>query len=454
MTCYIKRLSVIICFALLGIVFVVPGMSAAALEAQTLEFIDLDDGPSYTMDDQYINVEYGDGSFRIQAAVTSDPYSGNPIVYSSMNTNIATVDQTGTVTIVGTDGAQFTYTDSSSNVGETQIVATIEGDATYASAEIRYNLRVFKQYVQLYPDDITIYVGDSVPAFTYTMEFLEYTNPATLTNKTSVETAGLLAGDTFSSEPSFGIYATDYVTYGTSKPGRYEIEYDSATADNYRFYGPSLGEERYLTIIERPAGPEDTSEVPATPAQPITPEMPTAPPQIYDYGAPPVYPIVTPNPPSKTYPRYIRQFARMVKLAYETGKKSMIELNLTDAFSGDTVGTITLPPRTDTSKIETEFSFFTARTDTAENYLRNRYNSNVLGSFETKEKDGWGTSAIITVSLESLGFQAKNGTRLFAEIYDTESQQWYESTVTIVDGNAVYTSSHTGITVFVLTSLK
>lgn len=93
-----------------------------------------------------INKTYGDDSFTMTATGAAE---GSTVSYESSNTNVATVDNTGKVTIVG--------------AGHTTIKATAAETKDYASASASYTLTVAQAKLTITAKDQSAYIGDKVP---------------------------------------------------------------------------------------------------------------------------------------------------------------------------------------------------------------------------------------------------------------------------------------------------
>jgi hypothetical protein len=131
-----------------------------------------------------------------------------------------------------------------------------------------------------------------------------------------------------------------------------------------------------------------------------------------------------------------------------------ITLELTAIVDGEVVGGVTLPLTSETGQILTGLHFDTKRTEQIENYVTNKWDTDVLGSFETAQKGGWGATATLSIGLEKLGFSADDGTKLYALIYDTKAKKWYQVAALIEDGNVVINTKRTGIVTIVTDSVK
>ena len=93
-----------------------------------------------------IDKTYGDDSFTMTATGAAE---GSTVSYESSNTNVATVDNTGKVTIVG--------------AGHTTIKATAAETKDYASASASYTLTVAQAKLTITAKDQSAYIGDKVP---------------------------------------------------------------------------------------------------------------------------------------------------------------------------------------------------------------------------------------------------------------------------------------------------
>lgn len=93
-----------------------------------------------------ISKTYGDESFTMTATGAAE---GSTVSYESSDTNVATVDNTGKVTIVG--------------AGHTTIKATAAETKDYASASASYTLTVAQAKLTITAKDQSAYIGDKVP---------------------------------------------------------------------------------------------------------------------------------------------------------------------------------------------------------------------------------------------------------------------------------------------------
>jgi pectin methylesterase-like acyl-CoA thioesterase len=131
-----------------------------------------------------------------------------------------------------------------------------------------------------------------------------------------------------------------------------------------------------------------------------------------------------------------------------------IVLALTSIKDGEEVGSISIPINSKTGQILTGLHFETENIKSAQDYIEKKWKTEVLGSFETAQKGGWGAVATLRVDLENLGFTADDGTKLYALIYDTKTGKWYQVPAEIVDGNVVIETKRTGVVNVVTDSVK
>ena len=101
---------------------------------------------NFKFDDNKITKTYGDDSFPMAATGAAE---GSTVSYESSNTNVATVDSDGHVTIVG--------------AGEATITATAAETADYASASAAYTLTVVRAKLTITAKDQSAYIGDAAP---------------------------------------------------------------------------------------------------------------------------------------------------------------------------------------------------------------------------------------------------------------------------------------------------
>jgi hypothetical protein len=122
-----------------------------------------------------------------------------------------------------------------------------------------------------------------------------------------------------------------------------------------------------------------------------------------------------------------------------------IELEFPTTVDGEAVGSVSVPFTNETGQILTKMTFDTTRTEQIENYITSKWDTEVQGSFETAQKGGWGSTVTITIGLEQLGFEADDGTKFYAIIYDTKNDKWYQTEAAIEDGNVVIKTKQSGI---------
>jgi hypothetical protein len=106
-------------------------------------------------------------------------------------------------------------------------------------------------------------------------------------------------------------------------------------------------------------------------------------------------------------------------------------------------GTISLP--LNNKKINTDIRYNSKRLTQTEEYIAEKFKATALGSFETAQKGGWGDIATITISLEKLGFDLKDGTKLYVLIFDTKTKEWHQVEAEVIDGNIVIVTEYSGI---------
>ncbi|MCD7853286.1 MAG: S-layer homology domain-containing protein [Oscillospiraceae bacterium] len=144
-----------------------------------------------------LSATYGDAAFTVAATNTSE--GGGAVSYVSSDTAVATVDDSGAVTIVG--------------AGEAVITATAaEVDGVWAETSVSYTLTVSPKAISVTIDDQTIRYGTALPDFTAVLDAGE----------------SLASGDTLASlKLTLKTTAT-----ATSAIGAYEITGTSAS-ENY-----------------------------------------------------------------------------------------------------------------------------------------------------------------------------------------------------------------------------
>lgn len=102
--------------------------------------------PDFKFGDGPIRKTYGNDSFTMTATGAAE---GSTVSYESSNPNVATVDNTGKVTIVG--------------AGEATITATAAETEDYGSANKSYTLMVARAKLTITAKDQSAYIGDKVP---------------------------------------------------------------------------------------------------------------------------------------------------------------------------------------------------------------------------------------------------------------------------------------------------
>jgi hypothetical protein len=93
----------------------------------------------------------------------------------------------------------------------------------------------------------------------------------------------------------------------------------------------------------------------------------------------------------------------------------------------------------------TKVYFKSALIDSAQKYISKKWKTDILGSFETANKGGWGDTAEVTASLEKLGLSADDGTRLYALIYDTKTKKWFQTQAIVVGDEVVVNTTRSGV---------
>jgi hypothetical protein len=131
-----------------------------------------------------------------------------------------------------------------------------------------------------------------------------------------------------------------------------------------------------------------------------------------------------------------------------------IVLDLTSAADGQKVGSISLPLGSSSGQILTKIHFGTQRIKTVQNYVGRRFNTKVLGGFETAQKNGWGATATLTVSLDKLGIKADEDDILYALVYDTQTKKWYQTAAMVKGGSIVIKTAKTSIVTIVTDSIR
>jgi outer membrane biosynthesis protein TonB len=141
------------------------------------------------------------------------------------------------------------------------------------------------------------------------------------------------------------------------------------------------------------------------------------------------------------------------KLLNAAGDTAVV-LDLPTVINGETVGSVSVPLTSDSGQILTGMTFDTSRTKSVEEYITKKWDTTILGSFETAQKGGWGEKATLSISTEKLGFAADNETSLTALIYDTKAKKWYQVSATVEDGNIIIKTKRTGIITIVTDPVK
>ncbi|GEM_PF-4438069 len=171
-------------------------------------YINFPNAPEYSKAPQSITLEnipsktYGDAPFAL--TVTPDATANlTNFTYDSSDKNVATVDESGNVTIVG--------------AGETIISVTESGNEEYAKTTVTKKLTVNKKALEIKVDDVTITYGDEIDTnITYT-GFIDGEDETVLTK--AVEVGG------YSAKPNVGEY--DIILSG-AEAANYEISYVKA----------------------------------------------------------------------------------------------------------------------------------------------------------------------------------------------------------------------------------
>jgi hypothetical protein len=122
-----------------------------------------------------------------------------------------------------------------------------------------------------------------------------------------------------------------------------------------------------------------------------------------------------------------------------------VVVNITTVIDGETVGSISVPLTSETGQILTGLSFESESINSAQDYIKNKWETDILGSFETAQKGGWGDTATLSVSMDKLGFSAEDGTSLYAIIYDTKTGIMYQVPAVIVGDEVVVETKRTGL---------
>ena len=144
-----------------------------------------------------VALKYGDAP-AIYNKANNDSPNGGEITYSSSDETVATVDNTGKVTIL--------------KAGETTITATAAQKGIYGQTSVSYKLTINKAPLTVKADDMSIFYAQDTKPFTFTA-----------TGFVNKETASVLTGE-----------ITYNTNYEKGKPvGEYTISVAGLTSDNY-----------------------------------------------------------------------------------------------------------------------------------------------------------------------------------------------------------------------------
>jgi hypothetical protein len=422
------------------------------------------------------NATYGDSGFTMTASLSGSG-SANVITYSSDNTAVAEIDSSGFVTIKG--------------AGTAQLTASKQGDGSYLDATATATVTIAKKAITVTADNKTIDQNSALPLYTYQVTGLVGTDTLPIT-------PNLLSSDVNINVP--GNY-TITVT-GDAETADYTITYIGGTLTVNAVYIPPNEDPTpsdsgpviipNIPIIQPPGNILPESETPAEEENPYVP--PTMEVEETEEGTQ----FTTENGVTSTVTltedegvkveaginesgsinseATAAAVAEAAKIAEENGETSVtiqipegatglskstveklveaaggmeITLELTAIVDGEVVGGVTLPLNGSTGQILTGLSFDTKRTESVENYITNKWKTDVLGSFETAQKGGWGATATLTIGLDKLDFKADDGDKLYALIYDTKTKKWYQVAATIEDGNVVIKTKRSGIVTIV-----
>jgi hypothetical protein len=258
-------------------------------------------------------------------------------------------------------------------------------------------------------------------------------------------------------------------TFGALNPNPTTYEYGVGVAsfaplpdrDGYTFIGWSIGSiastdfrDKTVTALWRPVpvAPSDSSSNSSSSSSdsnsPIPPAIPTitppgAIPAIGDTG-------ITIQIPEGATGLSKSTVNKIIKAA--DGMK--ITLELTSVRDGEVVGGITLLLTPKTGQILTGLSFNTKLTKSVEEFIGEYWDTKILGSFETAQKRGWGATATLSVGIEKIGFEAEDGTKLYALIYDTKTKKLYQVDAIIEGGNVIFKTTRSGIVTIVTEPVK
>ncbi|MDR0944361.1 MAG: hypothetical protein LBM41_07520 [Ruminococcus sp.] len=118
-----------------------------------------------------------------------------------------------------------------------------------------------------------------------------------------------------------------------------------------------------------------------------------------------------------------------------------------DGETEEDIGTFFFPLNDKSGQILTGITF-------GDSQIANKWDTDILGSFETTHKGGWGETAEVSMSIDRLGFAADDGERVYALIYDTKAKKWYQTSAKIQDGFVTFKTSYSGIFTIVTKSVK
>jgi hypothetical protein len=125
-----------------------------------------------------------------------------------------------------------------------------------------------------------------------------------------------------------------------------------------------------------------------------------------------------------------------------------------DGKTEEDIGTFFLPLNDKSGQLLTGISFKSNGIYTVQDYIENKWETGILGSFETTHKGGWGVTATVSMSVEKLGLGIDDGERVYALIYDTKTKKFYQSSAKINDGNVEFVTSRSGVVTIVTKSVK
>jgi hypothetical protein len=141
----------------------------------------------------------------------------------------------------------------------------------------------------------------------------------------------------------------------------------------------------------------------------------------------------------------ISKFAMQKCLKAASGTAMYLTYDFHTTVKGEYLGNMFIPLSGKSGQYLTKIYFNTTRIESVQKYIKEHYKTQILGSFETEQKGGFGEASTIKVNLEKLGFTADDGERLHALIYDTEAKKWYQAAATVDEGDIVIKTDRTGI---------